>query len=174
MRNLRIIDIDDSEIDESINYLKKAKIAETAEELAEKIYKRTPLIYASTRYSAVAMKWKTDIDENTKVHAFYNIYPEFNHNELNAYESDNPDYYAIIIRDEMENIRIAKRMGVTGKLMKQHKVNFTEITLKGDSMIRKVLSATYMGLWVSFFLAMKYDTNPTPVKIIEDLKKMLR
>src|SRR3989344_2369850 len=174
LKNSKLLKVSDDEIKDTLAYLKKADISETGKDLADKLHRKIPLIYASARFSSVAIKWKTDINENSKVHAFYNICPEFNHNELNAFEGENSDYYVVIITDDYENIRIARRIGVTSKLIKAHRVDFTHVSLKGDSMLKKVLSAVYTGLWLSYHLAMKYGTDPTPVKIIENLKKMLR
>jgi len=174
LKNSGIANVSEADISSTINFVGKTNFSKIGEQVAKKIYKKIPIIYASTRFSAVAMKWKTDINENAKVHAFYNVYPEFNHNEINAYESKDSRFFAVILKDGNEHPRIEKRMKITADLMKKRGVDSTEVVLPGISMLDKVVAGQYLGLWVSFWLAMMYKINPTPVKIIEDLKKQLK
>jgi len=170
----KIIKNKDEEVHAVIDALEKPVFRDMAEDLVPKIVNKIPLIYASQRYYTTAMKWKTDINENTKIHAFYNIYPEFNHNEINGYVNKIGDFYVIIIRDEDEQYRIRKRMKATKEIIKNKGVNVTEIVIKGDNYLTKLFSTIYIGTWVSYFLALEYETDPTPVEIIEELKKKLK
>lgn len=161
-------------IKKTILALRKSFFRERAKDLAEKIGNKIPIIYASTKFMPVAMKWKTDINENAKVHAFYNIYPEFNHNEINAYVNKNGEFYIVIIKDEDDLRRIRKRMDITKKLIKDKGYDITEMVIKGDCLLSKMFSAILLGTWVSYWLALLYHTDPTPVDIVEDLKKELK
>ena len=64
-------------------------------------------------------------------------------------------------------------MLVTMNLIKKKGVSVTEIVIKGNSFLTRLLSAIYTGTWVSYFLALEYETDPTPVDMIEDLKKQI-
>lgn len=161
------------EFSDAIKSLRNPAIKKFAKELAGKIGKKIPLIYASSRFSVVAMKWKTDINENTKIPAFYNVYSEFNHNELTSYINKIADFHIIIIRDDEDHPRIIKRMKITKDLFKKYDQEVTEILIRGESFLSKLLSTMYTGLWLAYYLAIAYDTDPTPVEIIEDLKKQL-
>ena len=174
LQNNGIIERIDREIRHTIDALKKPEYEKMGMDLAEKLYGKIPIIYASERFKAIAMRWKTDINENAKIHAFYNYFPEFNHNEINGYVNKVGDFYVIIIKDESDHVRIKRRMQVTKELIKQRGVPVTEMEIKGDNLLTKIFSALYVGTWMSYFLALKYETDPSPVKIIEDLKKMLR
>jgi len=162
------------EFRDAIESLKKPALKKFAKDIAEKIGKKLPLVYSSERMGVVAMKWKTDINENAKIPAFYNVYPEFNHNELNGYVNKVTDFHIIILRDDEDYGRIRKRMKITKSLFRKYGHSVTEILIRGDSFLAKLLSTLYTGLWLSYWLAIAYDTDPTPVKIIEDLKKELK
>ncbi|NQV09467.1 bifunctional phosphoglucose/phosphomannose isomerase [Candidatus Woesearchaeota archaeon] len=174
LQNNKIIKNKEQEIISTIEVLKKKNFKEMAEELAPKLVNKTPIIYSSQRYASVANRWKTDINENAKIHAFYNIYPEFNHNEINGYVNKVGDFYVIIIRDNDEHYRIRKRINATKALIKRKGTSVTEMVIRGDSYLTKLLSAIYIGEWVGYFLAIEYETDPSPVDIIEDLKKQLK
>lgn len=145
-----------------------------AKKLVEKIKDKIPIIYASDDLSCVAYKWKIDINENSKTHAFYNIIPEMNHNELVGYTITKGDYYVIILKDEEDFERIKKRVKITKDIIKEKGVEVTEVEIKGDCFLTKLFSAIYIGDWVSYYLALEEGIDPTPVDIVEDLKKKLK
>ncbi|HEY9705134.1 MAG TPA: SIS domain-containing protein, partial [Allocoleopsis sp.] len=122
-------------------------------------------------------RWKCEINENTKIPAFCHKFPELNHNELNGYvnyHKTNIPIHIVMLKDVDDHRRVAKRMEVTRKLIKEmtnDSIKFTEITIKGDSIITKMFTTIYIGDLVSYYLAINYATDPTPVDIIEKFKK---
>ena len=174
LQNSRIIDDKTSEIKKMISVLKKPNYKKMGEEFASRLVNKIPIIYSSQRYMPAAMKWKTDINENSKCHAFFNTFPEFNHNEIVGFTELKADYFVIIIRDDDEHKQIKKRMDIIKELIKKKGVPVTELNITGDSYLTKLLSALYIGNWVGYFLAQEYDVDPAPVVIIEKLKEMLK
>jgi glucose/mannose-6-phosphate isomerase len=122
---------------------------------------------------AIAYKWKIDFNENTKTQAFYNIFPELNHNEMVGWTNIKGNFHIILIKDEDDYSRVKKRMVITKELLKKQGISLTEIALTGSSGLTKIFSAIYIGDWTSYFLALQYGTDPTPVDMVEDLKKQL-
>lgn len=154
--------------------LKKPMFKEIAKKLAEKLKDKIPIIYASDDLSCVAYKWKIDINENSKTHAFYNIIPEMNHNELVGYTNVKGNYHVIIIKDDEDFERIKKRIKITKQIIKEKGIEVTEVEIKGDCFLTKLFSAIYIGDWVSYYLALEDGIDPTPVDIVEDLKRKLK
>ncbi|HYD03457.1 MAG TPA: bifunctional phosphoglucose/phosphomannose isomerase [Alphaproteobacteria bacterium] len=146
-------------------------------DIALKLFGKLPVIYSSTNFHAVAYRWKCEINENTKIPAFCHKFPELNHNELNGYVNFNKmniPIHIIILKDVDDHRRIAKRMEVTRKLVKEmtnDAIKFTEITIKGDSILTKMFTTIYIGDLVSYHLAINYATDPSPVDVIEKFKK---
>ena len=122
----------------------------------------------------IAEKWKTDINENAKTHAFYNMFSEFNHNEICAYENPVGDFYVVIVSDEKDHDRIKKRIEIFKKLLREYKAPVTEISITGTNLLTRLFSSIWMGLYLAYYLALEYGIDPTPVKIIEKLKKDLK
>ncbi|MFH2021220.1 MAG: bifunctional phosphoglucose/phosphomannose isomerase [archaeon] len=170
-----IVDEQDRIIKDCVNYLETNQntIEQKSKELAKKLKGYVPIIYSSQKMFCIAEKWKTDINENAKVHAFYNTFSEFNHNEICAYEHSQALFHVIIISDIQDHERIKKRIQVFKKVVKKYKVDVTEIALGQDSMLTRLFSAILMGLYLGYFLALEYKIDPTPVEIIENLKKEL-
>lgn len=149
------------------------KIEENAKDLASKVKGRVPIIYSSQKMFCIAEKWKTDINENAKTHAFYNSFSEFNHNEICSYENPVGDFYVIIVSDMADHPRIQKRVKIFKKLLREYNTPLTEISITGDNFLTRLISSVWMGLFLAYYLALEYNIDPSPVIIIEKLKKDL-
>ena len=165
LQNSEIIEKQDSEVEKTISSLRKTSFVTRAQNVIKRLVNKVPVIYCSDDIFCVAEKWKTDINENSKTPAFYNIFPEFNHNEINAYIN--------LISDHADPEPIKKRIKIIKKIIMKRGIDVMEIAITGDNYMTRLVSAIYLGLWVSYYLALEYKTDPTPVEIIEELKKEL-
>ncbi len=173
--NSNIVDVKTEEIKEMLNILKKTDdFKAVGEGIAKKIESRTPIIYASESLSAVAYRWKTQFNENSKVAAFYHTFSEMNHNEIVGYQSMyRNDFVAILIRDAQDNERIKKRMDITKDILTNN-VDIEEIFTKGNYLLSRMFSGIYYGDFASYYHALANRIDPTPVEIIEKLKGRLK
>jgi glucose/mannose-6-phosphate isomerase len=163
------------EITATVNSLRAASASyfERARSLADKLSGKVPLIYASERMAGVAYRWKTQLNENAKIHAFSHMFPELNHNELVAYTRLNANYYTIFIEDEADHRRVKERIKLTKELIGVKGVASTQLVIRGESALTRILSAVYIGDLTSVYLAKLTGVDPEPVAIIEDFKKQL-
>ena len=173
LQNSKVIKKQDEEIKKLILALQKDNFKKKAAELSEKLVGKIPIIYSSERLYGVAYKWKINFNENAKIHAFCNYFPELNHNEMVGYTKTNGNYYVLILKDDYDNPKIKKRMDITKKIIQKAGVPVLDIELTGTSDLVKIFSLIHLGDWVSYFLALRNEVDPTPVKLVEDLKKEL-
>ncbi|HLC67001.1 MAG TPA: bifunctional phosphoglucose/phosphomannose isomerase [Candidatus Nanoarchaeia archaeon] len=152
----------------------KQNFQTNAKELADKLTGKVPIIYASRRMRVVARTWKKKFNENAKIFAFANEFPELNHNELVGYTTPQANFFTIIIEDETDHPRIRKRMEITKKLIQQKGIPVFSMKLTGSSQLTKVFSAILLGSWVSYEVAMTSGVDPSPVEIVEHLKSAMR
>lgn len=169
---LGIIKNKEKEVDEVTSYLSKQNFEKVAMDLSEKLLDKTPLIYTTTKHEAIGYRWKTQINENAKTLAFNSLIPELNHNELNGYENTNTNFHVIFLTFTDDFYRNKKRIQVTKKHITKKGVTATELEIKGNKLI-KIFSALTLGDWISYYLALRLETNPWPVDLIEDFKKDL-
>ena len=104
--NLKLIDRNiNSELTESLPYLtRKTKIYSDKDNnneailIASKINNKTPIIYAQQGvFNILGYRFKCQLAENSKILAFNNMIPEMNHNEIEAFYSNNSfDKYCLI------------------------------------------------------------------------------
>ncbi|MBI3033840.1 bifunctional phosphoglucose/phosphomannose isomerase [Candidatus Woesearchaeota archaeon] len=164
----------EGEIRKTADFLRRSSVREQSRELASKLTGKIPLIYASTQLGIAAYIWKILINECSKAHAFSNVFPEMNHNEINAFRNMQAKYYAVILQDELDHERVRERMAISKDIISKAGVESTQIVLKGRSFITKLFTAILTGMYVSYYLALNYSTDPTPVPVVEELKARLR
>lgn len=162
----------------SILSLEKKLNPETLENygkaLAKKIKNRIPVIYSSFYFKELATIWKIKFNENSKIPAFANYFPELNHNEMVGYTFPNKDFYILILRDKADQIRILKRMELTSQLLKKSLVPVDFVEIKGNDIFEKIFSNILLSDWVSYYLALEKKIDPVPTVIIEEFKKRMK
>lgn len=154
--------------------LRKPIFETLGKQLAEKIGQKIPLIYTTARLGSVAERWKICFNENAKIHAFWNVLPEMDHNEINAYATKRADFHALFLTDEEETQENLKRIRVTKKIIQEQGYTVTEIVVKGPSYLSRLLSAISIGDWTSYYYALHSGVDPIPVEIVEKLKKLMK
>ena len=174
LSNSNLIEIKEKDIEEMLSMLSKTDdFKQEAQKLAKKIHGKIPLIYSSQTLYPVAYRWKTQLNENSKIPAFSHSFPEMNHNEIVGYQGmDKGKFISILIRDNEDNERIKKRMDIIKEMIKS-RVDVEEVITKGNSLLSRMFYAIYLGDFTSYYLALENNVDPTPVVVIENLKKRL-
>ena len=150
-----------------------AAIEEAGKALSEKCVGVTPVIYASPRYKSVAMVWKIKMNENAKTPAFWNFFPELNHNEMIGYTNPQGKFLVIMLRDGEDHPKNLKRFDVTAGLLREKGIPVEMLDMEGESVYYKVFASLRLGDFISYHLALRNGIDPTPVDMVEQLKKML-
>lgn len=150
-----------------------AALEERGKELAEKLVGKTPIIYSSTKYKSLAMIWKIKINENAKTPSFYNFYPELNHNEMVGWTLPQGKFHIITLMDKHDHPQNIKRMKITANLLKKKGIETNIIEMEDGNVFNTIFSTLILGDWVSYYLGLAYNQDPTPVEMIEALKKRL-
>jgi glucose/mannose-6-phosphate isomerase len=119
------------------------------------------------------MIWKIKINENAKTPAFYNFYPELNHNEMVGFTLPQGKFHVLTLLDKNDHPQNIRRMHITAKILKKKGVDTTIIEMENDNIFNTIFSTLLLGDWVSYYLALSYNQDPTPVDMVEDLKKQL-
>ena len=135
-----------------------------------------PVIYGAGILSEVARRWKTQMNENTKAWAFHEIIPELNHNAVVGYQV--PEGLAgklavVLLRSGLLNERVKIRYEVTSELLKRARFSYHFVDGKGKSHLSQMMSLVLFGDYLSYYLALLYRIDPTPVKTIDYLKDRL-
>lgn len=157
--------------------LDKKRSQNPAKSLAANLYGKLPVIYTSTDYfDAVGYRWKGQFDENSKILAYNNYFPEFNHNELVGWkvlDQIRDKLIVVILKDKEDHPRIKARMRIVKNIIRKEKVSAIEIESQGENLLSRIFSLIQLGDFTSFYLAILNQVDPTPVEVIDYLKKEL-
>jgi glucose/mannose-6-phosphate isomerase len=159
--------------------LKPDLIEDQGRSLAMRLKNRVPIIYTSSRNRAVAYNWKIKFNETGKIPAFYNVFPELNHNEMIGFdvaELTRPlseIFYCIILKDASDDARIQKRMMVLENQYKERGMPVESFEMKGETEFYKIFSSLITADWAAFHIAKLYGVEPELVQMVEEFKGLM-
>ncbi len=145
--------------------------------LAAALHHVIPVVYAaSPGVEPVAQRWKTQLNENSKVFAAWNTFPELTHNEVVGWEGvadGQPPLYLIFLRDRDDTPRGAVRIEAVRDLTRRRARGQAEVWSQGTSRLARLCSLIMFGDFVSSYLAVISGTDPTPIESISRIKQRL-
>lgn len=146
-----------------------------AKQLAEKAAGKTGMFEGGELTGPIAYKWKISWNESAKNVAFYNQYPEINHNEFIGWSSHpiEKPFAVFDIKSDLELPRIAERMEVSERMLSGMRPHATSIQLQGETLLRQFLWGLALGDMTSTYLGILNNVDPVPVVLIENFKKSL-
>jgi glucose/mannose-6-phosphate isomerase len=147
-------------------------VAEAAK-ITEKLFNKIPVIYADANYEGVAVRFRQQINENSKMLCWHHVIPEMNHNELVGWTTKNDDLAVVLFRNDDDYFRTQKRMEINKTVFNQYTSTIIEVYSKGNSRLEKALYLIHLGDWISYFLAEKKGIDVTEVDVITKLKNEL-
>ncbi|VAW33332.1 hypothetical protein MNBD_CPR01-567 [hydrothermal vent metagenome] len=155
-----------------------ASALKEAENLADILEDSLPIYYASRRNGFLAWVSKIHTNETAKMPAIANIFPELNHNEMQAFDMTAPESVSsiarfILLHDDEDDARLIRRMSVFAELMRERDRSVTDISLIGGTRAAKLSRRWYVMHHVAHELATRRGVNPEAVSMIEDFKKRL-
>ena len=151
----------------------EAKISIEANNVAKKIINKTPIIYAEANYEGVAIRFRQQINENSKMLCWHHVIPEMNHNELVGWTTKNEDLAVVIFRNEDDYFRNQKRIEVNKTVFEKYTSTIIEIHSKGNTRLERALYLIHLGDWVSYLIAEQKGIDVTEVNVITNLKNAL-
>ncbi len=146
-----------------------------AKQLALETIGKSPIFYGSPLTAPLAYKWKISWNETAKNTAFWNEYPEFNHNEFIGWTShpiEKP--FAIFdIKSSFDSPRVLQRFELSDRLLSGQRPHAQEIQLQGETLLAQTVWGCILADFASIYTAILNGVDPTPVALIERLKQEL-
>ena len=145
-----------------------------AKELAEACHRKLIVLYGLGGWQgAVANRWKGQINENSKVMAFANTYPELDHNEILGWVGSGDqgvkEFVGILLQDGGESAKMKARAQVSSEIIGE-KCRFVDAFAEGTSLLERILTLTHIADYVSLYLAALNGVDPENIDAIDQLK----
>ncbi len=168
-------------VKEVIALLKKKGLEYSSESnealtLAESLLGFIPLLYSVSDFtSVVGTRWRGQLNENSKQHAFSNSYPELNHNEIIGWEGYKPamNFKIINILDNEYHPQVKKRFEITNQIIKKAGADVINIQSKEKNYKMRLVDMIYLGDWLTYYYALMRGFDPTTIDNINYLKANL-
>ncbi len=190
-----VLNFSEQEVDESIESLeeihqsiskKDNQTIGLAKELVQNNSESFPLIYASSRTRAVALRFRQSLNENSKIHAFNGEIPELCHNEvvgwdyfsssIKDYRSKNPKskQVCMLLRlDEDDPPEIRTRFDIVADLVHKSRGKVLEAPHTGSGYLARMLSMLYILDYTTYYAAILRGVDPIKTPSINHLKQEL-
>jgi glucose/mannose-6-phosphate isomerase len=166
-----------AELESAASWLEGAREGAVARagELAEELSETIPVIYGAGPSVATAYRWKCQLNENAKLPAFSNALPEMDHNEIVGWDPAATEgrLSAVFLEDPDQHPRERKRIELTAKLVEPAARAVHRVEPEGPDRISRLLWTVMLGDLIAMDLAARRGIDPSPVEVIERLKKEL-
>jgi glucose/mannose-6-phosphate isomerase len=143
-----------------------------AKSLARALHGSIMVAFGAGISAPVARRWKTQVNENAKLPAFFAELPEADHNEICAFDRRGP-LAAVLLDDPAGAPRLRRRIELTAELVRPGARTVERVAARGHSPLERLMSLVFLGDLVSVYLAVLGGTDPTPVDMLERLKESL-
>ena len=141
--------------------------------VSEALAGKIPVLYSTDKFEPIAIRFRQQLNENSKMLAWHNKFPEMNHNEIVGWSQENKDLAVLVFRNRNDFYRTQARIDFTVSLISDFASSVTQINSKGDSYLERALYFIYLTDWVSLYLAESDNTDPIAIKSIDALKAHL-
>lgn len=151
----------------------KSQDGNLAKQIASELVGHPVVVYAGPVLAFAAMKWKIAFNENAKNIAFYNYFPELNHNEFIGWTHPEQSGLRVVeLQSDLDHPRVVRRFEVSNRLWSNVFAPI-EVKAQGETKLEQLVWVIALGEFVATYLAVLNQVDPMPVELVEKLKKEL-
>ncbi|HET8815381.1 MAG TPA: bifunctional phosphoglucose/phosphomannose isomerase [Solirubrobacterales bacterium] len=164
------------EIDVAAAFLEREALAIKAKaaEIAAQLDGAPTVVYGGDLTVPVAHRWKTQLNENAKLPAFYAELPEADHNEICGWEGEDADRMAaVFIEDCDQHPRERRRFELTAEVVAESGAPVVRVETAGETRVERLLWATLLGDLVSLETARLVGADPDRVDVLDRIKESM-
>jgi len=151
-------------------------VTNPAKQLAARLRGNLALIYGGEVLSEVARRWKNQLNENSKAWAFFELFPELNHNAVAGYDFP-PEVkdrvFVVLLHSALFSPRSRLHYEATAKVLAESGIGHEVVEALGETALAQVMSLVLFGDYVSLYLAMLNEIDPTPLAAVDFVKGYL-
>lgn len=173
LRNYGIVLFDiEAQLEASARLLEEDRgtIMADAEALAGKLKGTLPILYAAQGHEGVAVRWRQQLNENSKMLCWHAIVPEMNHNELVGWAGGSDHMAVLFLRNKSDLDRNQKRIEINKEIVTRYTPHVFEVWSKGDSVLENALYLIHIGDWLSYYLSELNGVDILEIDVINFLK----
>jgi glucose/mannose-6-phosphate isomerase len=148
-------------------------IIERATSLAGLLGSRQAMLYGDVASEGVLVRWRQQLNENSKRLVSHHVFPEMNHNELVGWEQGGEDRVVILFHCPGDHPRTRKRMEIAADIFQEQGADVVVVEPNGDTAMERLFDLVHLGDWLSLLLAEADGIDPIDIRYIDRLKGAL-
>jgi glucose/mannose-6-phosphate isomerase len=155
---------------------READLRDVAATIAARLDGAVPVVYGAGPTAVTARRWKTQLNENAKLAAFFSELPEADHNELCGWKegvSGEGGYVAVLLEDAAQHPRVRRRFELTARAIEASGAAVVRVEAAGEMRVQRLLWTVMLGDLVSLAVADALGIDPLPIEAIDRLKTAL-
>jgi len=133
---------------------------------------KTPCIYYPHGLYAAAIRFKSSIQENAKMHAFVEDVIEACHNGIVSWEKKS-NVKPVLIRGTEDYVKTQERWEILKQYFEEKHLGYFEIVSIEGNILSKIINLIYLLDYASIYRAILSETNPTTIDSINYIKEKL-
>jgi glucose/mannose-6-phosphate isomerase len=125
----------------------------------------------------VALRLKSQLNENGKALSLASVLPEANHNEIVGFDAlgERADSTVVAVLSlGTENSEVAAQQQAFMKRLAEQGIPILHFTADGKNHLQRLLYLVHLGDFISYHLAILNAVDPSPIAAIEELKQSLK
>jgi glucose/mannose-6-phosphate isomerase len=145
--------------------------------LAGQLIDRWVTVWGAGLLAPVARRWKTQINENANAQASFELLPEANHNTLQGIDQPEGQFGAsmnLFLLATQDHSRSLLRSKLTKQIFMVEGQNTDFYKAAGTSRLANMWTALHFGDYLSYYLAVSYGIDPTPVEMLANFKEQMK
>ena len=183
LTRLMLIPDPSQDIAESVSAMKKSQerlradvpaANNPAKRYAGQLVGRWVTVMGAGILAPVARRWKGQINEVAKAGANFELLPEADHNTLagtlNPTETLNAHTMTMFLRAPSDHPRNRLRADLTRQAFMLEGLNTDSVDARGESALAHMWTLILFGDYMTYYLAMAYGVDPTPVEALVNFK----
>jgi glucose/mannose-6-phosphate isomerase len=131
-----------------------------------------PLIYYPNGLQSAAIRFKSALQENSKIHVITEDVVESSHNGIVAWEKSSI-VQPVLLRGSDDYIKTKERFSIIEQYFIEKNINFKVINSVNGNILTKLISLIYLFDTTSLYCAVMSHIDPSPVFSIDYLKKRI-
>ena len=131
-----------------------------------------PLIYYPNGLQSAAIRLKSALQENSKIHAIAEDVIEACHNGIVAWETSSI-VQPILLRGSDDYIKTKERYSIIEQFFIENNIDFKIIDSVEGNILTKIISLIYFFDYATIYKSILSKTDPSPVKSIDFIKSKL-
>jgi len=129
-----------------------------------------PLIYYPHGLQSTVIRFKSALQENSKIHAIAEDVIEACHNGIVAWENSSI-VQPILLQGHDDYIKTKERSTIIKKFFKKNNIDFKEVHSVSGDILTKTISLMYLLDYTTIYHAVLSKIDPSPVNAIDFIKK---